>query len=72
MSVPLGSLFPIFIRRATVRFTTPTVTSMTAMAEKMKANKDDANQHPDPVLRQPSHASLLTVSYSPTRRPQQQ
>jgi len=55
MSVTLGSTVAIAIRRATVRFSTPAVASMTSVTKKMKGNNHDTDEYPNPVLCQPSH-----------------
>lgn len=64
MPVLLRSPLPIFIRRTTVRFSTSTMTSVTAMAEKMQGDKRTPYQHPNPVLRQPSHVLHLLPALS--------
>lgn len=49
------------------RFSTPAVTPMAAMAEKMQANERDPDKDPNPVLCKPSHFSLPLRNYGSFR-----
>jgi len=58
MSVLPGLILAISLRRATVRFSTPSMTSMTSVAKKMQGDEPDTDKDPNPVLCQPSHIQL--------------